>query len=267
MLPELPADTWWLVVAAALASLLMIVVWVIHLPMKNAAIVDAAWALGIGLCGILYAWQLDGWELRRLLLAAMTGFWGFRLSSHLLFNRILGHPEEGRYQELRRRWGGNMALKFFWFYQLQALTVVLLSLPFFLIARNEAAELHPLEILGGALFLLAKLGEWLADHQLNQFRLDPANKGRTCRAGLWRYSRHPNYFFEWTIWVAWACIALPASAGWMGLLSPALILYFLLFVTGIPPTEEQSVRSRGDDYRRYQATTSAFFPWFPKEQS
>ena len=84
------------------------------------------------------------------------------------------------------------------------------------------------------------------------------------RQGLWRYSRHPNYFFQWLTWVAYALMALAAPWGWIGLLAPLLILYLIVFVTGIPPSEEQALKSRGDDYRRYQRETSAFVPWFPR---
>ena len=108
-------------------------------------------------------------------------------------------------------------------------------------------------------------GEAAADAQLNKFKSDPSNKGRTCQVGLWRYSRHPNYFFEWLIWVAFALFALASPGGCWGLLSPALILYFVLRVTGIPATEAQAIRTRGEEYRRYQQTTSAFVPWFPKK--
>ena len=115
------------------------------------------------------------------------------------------------------------------------------------------------------LWVVAWLGEAVADAQLAKFKADPASKGRTCRVGLWRYSRHPNYFFEWLTWVAFAWFATSSPNGWIGWISPALILYFLLRVTGIPATEEQALRSRGENYRRYQETTSAFLPWFPKK--
>jgi steroid 5-alpha reductase family enzyme len=120
-----------------------------------------------------------------------------------------------------------------------------------------------------ALFIgaLAVVGESIADGQLARFRADPANRGRTCREGLWRYSRHPNYFFEWIHW--WAYVPLAASSAWWPatLAGPALMLFFILYVTGIPPTEERALLSRGDDYREYQRTTSAFFPWFPRRST
>jgi steroid 5-alpha reductase family enzyme len=129
---------------------------------------------------------------------------------------------------------------------------------------NPSPELSPIEYLGAALWLLAVSGEIASDVQLSRFKADPRNKGKTCRAGLWNLSRHPNYFFEWLIWMAFALFALASPYGYLGLLSPALILFFLFKVTGIPATEAQALRSRGDDYRRYQETTSAFVPWFPR---
>ena len=117
---------------------------------------------------------------------------------------------------------------------------------------------------GAVLWLLAVSGEALADAQLAAFQRDPANRGQVCDTGLWRTSRHPNYFFEWLTWVAYALFALASPWGWLGLIGPACILWLLLRVTGLPTTEAQSLRSRGDAYRRYQARTSAFVPWFPK---
>jgi steroid 5-alpha reductase family enzyme len=100
---------------------------------------------------------------------------------------------------------------------------------------------------------------------LAQYRGDPVNRGKTCRLGLWKYSRHPNYFFEWLYWWVYVLIAWTAPLGWISLLAPGLMLFFLLKVTGIPATEAQAVRSRGDDYRDYQRTTSMFIPWFPQK--
>ena len=121
-----------------------------------------------------------------------------------------------------------------------------------------------MEWAAAVLWLLALAGESLADRQLATFKRDPAKVGRVCDVGLWRYSRHPNYFFEWLVWVAYALFALPAAWGWLSVLSPLLILCLLLRVTGIPLNEAQAVRSKGDAYRRYQAATSAFIPWFPR---
>ena len=120
------------------------------------------------------------------------------------------------------------------------------------------------DIVGAGLWLIGLAGESLADAQLRRFKARPESKGKTCREGLWNYSRHPNYFFEWLIWIGYGILALGAPWGWLGMISPLAILYILTRLTGIPLTEEQAIRSRGDDYRDYQRTTSAFIPWFKK---
>jgi len=142
----------------------------------------------------------------------------------------------------------------------------LLSLPFLLACLNPNPPLRTIEKVGAGIWLVAIFGEAFADGQLNKFKNNPANQGKTFRGGLWKYSRHPNYFCEWLIWVGYAVFALGSPWGWLGLISPALILYFLLSATGIPATEAQALRSRGTDYRAYQRTTSSFVPWFPRKE-
>ncbi len=194
----------------------------------------------------------------------MAAIWGLRLAIHLLTSRIIGHPEEGRYQELRRQWKTNIPLKFLLFYEFQALLCVALAVPFLLASHNPDPGISLVEWAAGLLWAIAMIGEATADAQLEAFKSNPANKGHTCTAGLWRYSRHPNYFFEWLIWMAFALFAVGSPYGAWGFFSPALILYFLLKVTGIPATEAQALRTRGEEYRRYQQTTSAFVPWFTR---
>jgi steroid 5-alpha reductase family enzyme len=141
--------------------------------------------------------------------------------------------------------------------------IAFLALPFYLMALNPEPRLLPIEYAGAAVWLIGIIGESVADRQLKRFKDDPANKGRTCQAGLWSLSRHPNYFFEWIIWVGYGIAALGSPFGWLGLCSPVVMLYVLVFVTGIPLTEEQALRSRSD-YREYQRTTSPFIPWFKR---
>lgn len=253
-----------LATGAASVCGLMLLLWLIHLPMKNAAIVDAGWAGGLALLGVIYAAIGAGYPPRALYIASMAAIWGLRLAIYILFTRVIGHPEEGRYVQLRREWGGNLPLKFLAFFQFQALLCLVLSIPFLAAARNPRPWITPLEYAAAALWLLAFAGEWLSDYQLHVFKSYPANRGKTCRAGLWKYSRHPNYFFESVIWMAFALFALSSPYGYLGLIAPAFILFFLFRVTGIPATEAQALRTKGDDYRRYQRTTSAFVPWFPK---
>jgi steroid 5-alpha reductase family enzyme len=252
------------IVGSVSVAVLMLLLWLIHLRTRNAAIVDAGWAGGLALLGALYAVLGGGYWLRSALIGTMSAVWGLRLAIYLLTTRIIGHPEEGRYQELRRKWKTNIPVKFLLFYEFQAALCVVLAVPFLIAARNPGTEISWVEWAAVALWGLAMAGEVAADAQLNKFKSEPSNKGHTCQVGLWRYSRHPNYFFEWLIWVAFALFALGSPGGLWGLLSPALILYFVLRVTGIPATEAQAVRTRGEEYRRYQRTTSAFVPWVPK---
>jgi steroid 5-alpha reductase family enzyme len=153
--------------------------------------------------------------------------------------------DTGRYVEIRCRWGAKIGFKFLLFFEGQALLCVLLSIPFHIAARNQTSSLTVLEYAGVVIRIASVAGESLADAQLAAFKRNPVNKGKTCRAGLWSYSRRPNYFFEWLVWVSFAVFA----HHWLALASPALMLYFPLRVTGIPATEEQALRTKGDDYR------------------
>jgi steroid 5-alpha reductase family enzyme len=125
---------------------------------------------------------------------------------------------------------------------------------------NTTPELSILEYAGAALWTICIIGEATADAQLKRFKSKPENKGKVCNVGLWSYSRHPNYFFEWMIWVSYFIFACASPWGWISIVCPAIILLLLFKVTGIPLTEEQSIRSRGDAYREYQRTTSVFVP-------
>ena len=242
----------------------MLVLWLIHLPLRNAAIVDAGWAGGLALLGMIYAVIGGGYPVRALLIAAMAALWGLRLAIYLLLTRVIGHAEEGRYVQLRREWGGNLPLKFLLFFQFQALLCILFSAPFLLAAINRQPQLSAFEYAGSALWLVAWIGELVADLQLQSFKSNQAHRGATCRVGLWRYSRHPNYFFEWLIWVAFALFAMGSPYGYLTVFAPMLMLFLLFRVTGIPATEAQALRSKGADYEEYQRTTSAFVPWFPR---
>ena len=251
----------WLAMSAAMAGL-----WWYQSRKGDAGIVDVAWGLGVGLLGTLFCWLSDqGDSHRRLLLAALVLTWSLRLSTHIAA-RLRRMPEDGRYQNLRQEWGVDAQKKLFGFFQLQALWSVLFALPILMAATNPSPFPRPTDWAGLALWLLAVAGESLADSQLQRFRMDPANRGQVCRIGLWRYTRHPNYFFEWLHWWVYPLLAVGAPGGGFALAGPVVMYWFLTRVTGIPPTEAQALRSRGDAYREYQATTNSFFPWWPRER-
>lgn len=253
-------------VAWAAAALAQLGLWLVQRRQRDAGLVDVGWAASLGGCAVAYALLADGAPIQRLVIGVVGGLWGARLAIHLLFDRVLGHDEDGRYARLREHWGASADRHFLWVFQAQALLAALLSLPFLIAAGNPSTELAPVQLAGLGLFVLAKLGETVADRQLARFRADPSHRGRTCRVGLWRYSRHPNYFCEWLVWCAFAALAWPAPGGALALLAPALMYLLITRVTGIPHTEAQALRSRGDDYRRYQRTTSPLIPWFPRRE-
>jgi steroid 5-alpha reductase family enzyme len=248
--------------AWAAVSVLMLTLWLVSLGTKNAAIVDVGWTFGLLTCAIVYVITGGGDSWRNAILVLMVGVWAFRLGGYLFFTRVWRQPEEGRYQQIRRDWKTNINLKFFFFFEFQGLLDVVLSLPFLLASVNTRPQISTIEYIGLLLWAGAIAGEAVADAQLNAFKADPLNRGKTCRVGMWNYSRHPNYFFEWFIWVSWLIFAFGSLHGWIAVICPALMLYFLFKVTGIPATEAQALRSRGDDYRQYQQTTSVFVPWF-----
>ena len=155
----------------------------------------------------------------------------------------------------------------FIFLQNQGLGSIPLVFAIFVAARFPSDALRLQDCLGALILLGGIAGEALSDAQLKRFREDPANNGRVCDVGLWRWSRHPNYFFEWTIWVGYAVFALASPGGWIALAMPALMLHFLINVTGLKATEEQALRTKGERYRTYQARTSGFIPWIPRKLS
>lgn len=246
-----------------LACTIMFVLWLRQQRTHDATAVDVAWAANLGGLALLYAVFSEGDSGRRALVALLAGGAFARLAVHLYVDRARGQGEDGRYRALRAQWGNAASRKFFGFFQAQALLDVVLSLPF-LVACANTAPLGALDAAALVLGSVALAGEWLADRQLARFRADPAQRGRTCRTGLWRLSRHPNYFFQWLLWCSYAALAWHAPLGWLGLVGPLAMFVLIVFVTGIPPTEAQALRSRGDDYREYQRTTSPFVPWFPR---
>ncbi len=253
-----------IIVAWVFMALAMSILWTVQWIRRDAGIVDVGWAAGVGLLALFFAATAQAPMSRRIFVAVLAGLWSFRLAGYILVNRVLGKPEDGRYGALRQNWGRKAPLFFFLFFQAQGLLALLFALPMLIAMHAPRESLGVLDWTAAALWLVAIVGETLADWQLANFRADPSNRGRTCRAGLWRFSRHPNYFFEWLHWWTYVLIGIAAPHGWVTLLAPALMLYFLFKVTGIPATEAQAVASRGDDYRDYQRTTSPFVPWPPR---
>ena len=251
------------VVAVWLAAVVIMTAgWLWQRRRENAGIVDVLWSAGLGASAVGASFLGTGAPLVRLLTGVCGALWGWRLAWHL-WGRVRAEPEDGRYRALRERWGAAQA-KWFGLFQFQAALIALFSVPFAIAAANSAV--HPAGLAAAvAIFLVSIAGEDLADRQLARFRADPANRGRTCQQGLWRYSRHPNYFFEWLHWFTYVAIAVGAPQAAWSLAGPVAMFVCLRWVSGIPFTEAQALRTRGADYRDYQQRTSMLFPWPPRQ--
>jgi steroid 5-alpha reductase family enzyme len=246
-----------------ITACIMTGIWFLQRATRDAGWVDAAWAGSIGLLALLSAFFMPDPGPRRCLVTAFAVFWGGRLALHIALRTARSKSEDSRYQKLREEWGDQAQRQLFIFYQIQALVAAVFAIPIMIAQKNPTAFPNIWDGLGIAVFMTALIGEIIADRQLAEFKKEPRNKGKTCRQGLWRYSRHPNYFFEWLHWWTYCFLAIGTWAGWITLIGPVLMLNFLIRVTGIPISEEQSLKSR-PDYAEYKRTTSAFIPWPPK---
>ncbi|MGC9452290.1 MAG: DUF1295 domain-containing protein [Oceanipulchritudo sp.] len=253
-----------------LVAVVFFLLWRVAVVQRNAGWVDVGWSFTLVLLVGWYALWTEGVPWRRGFYLVLAGFWGLRLAWHILHRLLREEYEDPRYRELRRHWGMSADGKFFFFYQAQGLANLLLTAPILLLMHNPRTGLHLFDVLGALLMAGAVAGETVADRQLERWKADPRNTGKTCRQGLWAVSRHPNYFFEWLHWMGYPVLGLallgtPLAAWWpLTLLGPAVMLVLLLQFTGIPYTEKQALRSRGEDYRKYQREVSKFFPWFVK---
>ncbi|MEO5565304.1 MAG: DUF1295 domain-containing protein [Luteimonas sp.] len=254
---------WWqLGTAWLLAALMMVAGWAWQRRHSNAGIVDVLWAGGVGGIAVLLAVLGSGTPLVRIVLAVLASLWGGRLCLHL-WQRVRSEAEDGRYRQLRAHWQGSQA-KFFLFFQAQAVLVVLFALPFLAVAANRAPS-NGWVLVGVATWLVALAGESIADQQLARFRNDSGNHGKVMDQGLWAWSRHPNYFFEWLHWFAYVALAVGSPLWWLAWAGPVVMYAFLRWISGVPYTEAQALRSRGDAYREYQKRTPMIFPWFPSK--
>lgn len=245
---------------------LFIIGWIIAGKIHNVAIVDAMWALSLGVPVFLYIRVFEGQTTRDFLLILMAMTWSLRLGSHLIQRIAKEHPtEDKRYAGLRKKWGEHASRNFLIIFLINALLVFFLSLPFYFSAKSTA-PIHWLEWLGIFTFFIGLAGESLSDYQLKQFKQNKnqPNSTKICRVGLWNYSRHPNYFFEAIIWFGIYLFCAASPGGIYTIHAPIIITFLLIKVSGIPPLEKYLLESKGDAYRKYQQSTSAFIPWFKK---
>lgn len=252
--------------AWALAASLQLVLWLVQQRTKNAGIVDVGWALAFAPVVGLFVWRSTACACGWGVLAAVVAAWSLRLGGYLVARGAASGPEEGRYKKLRANWAPHASRSFFVFFQAQAALVGVLSAAFVVPFVVEPTAVWP-RALGASISIMGIAGEAIADMQLARFKRNPANAGKVCDVGLWGWSRHPNYFFEWCVWIGYAVYGLAyGSWGLIALAPQAIILASIFGVTGIPPTETQAIRSKGDAYREYQKRVSRFVPMPPKRR-
>ncbi|HEY0179917.1 MAG TPA: DUF1295 domain-containing protein [Dokdonella sp.] len=243
--------------------LVMLAGWLVQRRTHNASIVELLWAAGIGASALYYGAVAQGSLVSGLLVGLMGGIWSFRLIMHLL-RRMLVEHEDPRYRHLRARWGAHQQRWLFALFVGKAVSATLYSVPLYVAASNPAAQSDEWTVAAALVYLAGFSGEAYADLQLSAFRAKPRHLGRTCRRGLWRYSRHPNYLFGCLYWFCYVLLAvgMPWPQWSATLLGP--LLTALGWIVRIPAAEAQAIRTRGDDYRDYRAATSALLPWLPR---
>lgn len=265
-------------------SLMMMAAWGLQIPTKQSGWADCFWSFAIGIGGLIVTFFTtgDGPVERRWLVAGMVLFWSMRLGFHILARTATATYEDPRYADLRREWGDRFQMRLFLFLQIQALCGIGLVVTVYAAAHAPGQAFAITDWIGLGLLIVSVIGEGIADAQLRRFAADEANHGKVCDQGLWAWSRHPNYFFEWLGWLAYPVIAVslfvgttPEGAtviqfgswwqGWLTLIGPLLMYWLLVHVSGIPPLEAHMLKSRGDAFKAYMARTSAFFPRPPKK--
>lgn len=252
-------------IAVAL-SITMTAAWLAQQRTGSSGWVDVAWTFGTGgIAALASLAPLSGsLPARQLLVAVLAALWALRLGWHIAA-RTRGIGDDPRYRHMAEAWGADAPRQMFWLVQKQAIVSVPLVIAILLAAHNPQPQLGFQDLLGAALLVIAIVGEKLADDQLRQFKAESGDRNAICDVGLWRWSRHPNYFFEWLGWFAYPLIAIDVSGanpyGWLSLTAPACMYWLLVHVSGIPPLEAHMLRSRGEAFRAYQQRTRAFFPF------
>ena len=234
---------------------------------KLMAIVDTIWTAGLGISALVYHTVLGLESIRSWAALLVIFLWSFRLSFHLFRDRVFSGHDDPRYKALAEHWGARSARNFYFLFLAQIVFIALFLFPVSIAMQNPQPLWAWTDTMAVLIGISAMLGEWIADRQLANFRANPKNKGGVCKDRLWRYSRHPNYFFEWLHWFAYLAFAMGSSLVGFALVGPIAMFIFLRFLTGVPYAEMSSLKSRGEAYRQYQSSTNAFFPWIPRDKT
>jgi steroid 5-alpha reductase family enzyme len=250
--------------AASTAIVVYMLIWfLVSLMLKRNDVADVAWGGGFIVAALAALAARGEMTPRAVLVASLVIIWGLRLALHIGF-RNLGKGEDARYRKWREEWGKIVIIRsFFQIYFLQGALLLVISLPVIRAITSPDSAFGLTDLLGSTVWLTGFLFEAISDWQLLQYKKDPSNRGKVIMTGLWRFSRHPNYFGEVTLWWGIFLIALTAPGGWMTIAGPATITLLILGVSGIPMLEKKyEGNAEFDEYKR---RTSAFFPLPPKE--
>jgi len=248
----------------------MIVAWFVQRLTANGGWVDVFWSFGTGICcaGVILFASQQGVLWRRALIGAVTITWSVRLGVYIA-GRVMRGSEDVRYAALRREWGADYDRRLLRFVLIQAPVSAILAMAALYAARQPDPGFGAPDGIGLAVAFGAVIGESVADRQMKRFKSSPANKGKVCDRGLWAWSRHPNYFFEALVWLAFPIIGTDPGDGWSfsSWLAPVVMGAALRYGSGVPPLEAAMLRSKGEAYRLYQERVPALVPRRPKKKA
>jgi len=251
--------------AAIIIFICMIILWFISVIIKNVSIVDVFWGLGFVIVNGIYFYLSENFQIRSIIILLLVSIWGLRLSIYLGLRNI-GKGEDFRYQEFRRQYGPH---RYWWFsffqvFLLQGTLIMIISLPLLGVHYfSEYKELGILDYIAIIIWLIGFVFESLGDYQLAKFKKDPRNKDKVLNTGLWKYTRHPNYFGDTVVWWAYAIFCISAGAYWP-IFGSVIMTFLIIKVSGVALLEED-ISGRRPEYKMYIDKTSSFFPWLPKK--
>ena len=247
-----------IIISAITVFLFMLFFYIISQLLRNNGIVDIGWGLGfVTILANLHIFYPDLY-LRKILITFLIVMWGFRLTVHI-FLRSIGKTEDFRYAAMRKKWGRSALIQsFFKIFMLQGLIMLIVALPIMLIFNTNPEKYTYWDMLGAALFIFGFFFEVMADYQLAEFKKKPENKGKIITSGLWKYTRHPNYFGEAVLWWGISMLAIPTDYGFLGLISPILLTFLLINFSGVPLLEKKY--EGRPDWETYKEKTPMFLP-------
>ena len=251
--------------ASLIILILVTLLWIWSVFIKNVSIVDIFWGLGFVVVNTFYVFMSGELNARKIVILTLVCIWGFRLAIYLAIRNI-GKGEDFRYQEFRQNYGPK---RYWWFsyfqtFLLQGILIMIISLPLLGINYNNInGNLEILDYLGIIIWIIGFTFETVGDFQLSNFKRDPKNKGKILHTGLWKYTRHPNYFGDSAVWWAYGIFSIAAGSYWQAI-GAVIMTLLILKISGVSLLEK-TLKETKPQYKEYIQKTSSFIPWFPKK--